>query len=73
MNLLCKIGLHNWKHTAAEYATPQMQYLAVPDKPATRECKSCGKAQVRDEHCLGFNPPEYAYHWYATPKGETTP
>ena len=55
----CKVGLHNWKYTQAEYSSAQAELLALPTKPATRCCADCGKVQYEDRVCLGLRPPEY--------------
>jgi len=65
MRLLCRLGLHKWgMYEAAEYRCPLDERLAIPSKPAQRQCLCCPTAQVRDEHCLGLNPPEYVHTWY---------
>lgn len=52
--------LHRWTYTAPVYHNEKLAIIATP---ATRTCGACGKRQVRDEHCLGLNPPAYVHHW----------
>lgn len=64
MRFLCRIGFHKWgRQTPAEYRTPMCKRLAIPKVMARRECLCCDAVQLRDEHCLGMNPPEYTYRW----------
>lgn len=59
----CRLGWHDWRYTAAEYRSAQMELLAIPDAPATRTCACCDKKQVEDRNCLGLHPPEYYSRW----------
>lgn len=55
--------VHKWKYTDATHFNSQAELLAVELTPATRECLTCGKRQVRERHCLGLNPPDYVDTW----------
>lgn len=71
--ILCKIGIHNWQYYPAKYSCSRWEILAGPTKPATRECRHCGKFQVEDIHCLGLNPPEYITTWNTKVNENTLP
>lgn len=65
MSARCRIGWHTWEVLQeASYLNAYWELLAIPTIKAERGCVRCGKVQVRDEHCLGLNPPDYVYTWY---------
>lgn len=55
--------IHRWEYTEAVYGNDLMERLGIPQQKARRECKSCGKIQYQDIHCLGLNPPIYIKKW----------
>lgn len=59
----CKLGFHKFVYTPAEYATPDQKVSAFYTVPSKRKCVRCGKSQWREEHCLGYHPPQYVYTW----------
>lgn len=63
MKWLCKIGLHSWEYTPAEYKDGIMRDLGIPNVNGSRCCNRCGKKQTEHIHCLGLNPPEYVIHY----------
>jgi hypothetical protein len=65
MSLLCSLGIHQWMYTPATYSSIAEKRLGIPATEMTRCCVACAKQQLRDEHCLGINPPEYHYTWYS--------
>lgn len=69
MKLRCRIGFHKWGPAKpAVYRSPMDERLAIPLLPAVRACLGCDAEQMRDEHCLGLNPPAYTYRWIRTDK-----
>lgn len=68
MGLKCKIGLHDWECFEPIYKTPMDMRIGVASIDGYRICRSCGKKEILDVHCLGLNPPTYVESYFATPK-----
>lgn len=64
--LKCGLGIHLWWEIdpPVYHQLPRAQRLALEARPARRTCVCCGKTQVREQVCLGLNPPTYYTRWH---------